>query len=560
MSVNLLPSRSPPVSRSLDSFGCRTALPGFPALEFFSLKKLAESYPAIHSWPRAKLILLENLLRHENGTETSRTLIESYLSGDSDDTPIPFFPARVLMQDYAGISALVDIAGLRNVLEEHGVAADSISPVIPVDLVVDHSLQVNSHGSSGAPAENLMDEYRLNKSRYEFLRWAEQSISNLRVVPPGRGIVHQVNVEVLSTGTRVKHNEIFFDTLVGTDSHTPMVNGLGILGWGVGGIEALAAMLGQPLWLSTPRVTGVRLIGEVPAGVYAADIALNLTAFLRRIGVVGNFLEFFGPGSASLSVFDKSTIANMTPEYGATCSLFPVTQSTLDYLGQAKRSDLPGESADALRAYLDAQGMLDDSDQEPLFDRVVEFDLGAVQPSFSGPSRPDQVHGLSELTAAFLSSPGAKTDNAPAEAHIRNGAIAIAAITSCTNTANPKSMLAAGLVARKAIALGLRVPSHVKCSFTPGSIAVDRYLDQAGLLEPLNQLGFNLAGYGCATCVGNSGELKPEVQQAIDTGGSELVLASVLSGNRNFESRIHPSIGANFLMSPALVVVLAIAG
>jgi aconitate hydratase len=551
--------------RSLDSLHCHRELAGMPDLSFYSLAALDEQYPHLREWPAIRRILLENLLRHEDGVLVTQALIEQFIGASSDEAPaIPFFPARILMQDYAGASALVDFAGLRDELAANGIDPATLNVATPIDLVVDHSLQVQSWGTQHAAADNLRLEYSQNRSRYQFLRWAEQSIAGLRIVPPGRGIVHQVNLEVLSTGVRSSNGEIFFDTLVGTDSHTPMVNGLGILGWGVGGIEALAVMLGQPVWLPPPRIVGIRLVGAPRPGVYAADVALNLTAWLRGIGVVNAFLEFHGPGTDTLSVFDKATIANMTPEYGATCSLFAMDRATLDYLTRGKRSDAQGESSAALAAYLDAQGMGARTAREVVFAETHEFDLSRVSASFAGPSRPDQVYPLAALGATFrsqLSASERTSSTTPRLAEtsvLTDGSIAIAAITSCTNTANPKSMIAAGMVARRALELGLRVPRHVKCSFTPGSLAVDGYLQALGMLAPLERLGFNVAGYGCATCVGNSGELAPDVQRAIDEDGVAVV--AVLSGNRNFESRIHPSIGSNFLMAPPLVVALAIAG
>ncbi|SIT51055.1 Aconitate hydratase 1 [Paraburkholderia piptadeniae] len=543
---------------ALDSFGCRRSLPGAGGFDFFSLPAFAQRYPGVARWPLTKRLFLENLLRHEDGELVDKALIERFVNAaNSDDIAVPFFPARIAMQDYAGISALVDFAGLRDELVARGRSADTLMPAVPVDLVVDHSLQVVAHGTPDAAARNLALEYRSNHARYAFLRWAEQAFDGLSIVPPGRGILHQINVEALATGVRRSGNVIHFDSVVGTDSHTPMINGLGVPGWGVGGVEALAVMLGQPVWLPSPRVVGVRLIGRLRAGVHAADVALSLAHFLREAGVVGTFLEFYGSGVDALSPYDRATIANMTPEYGATMSLFPFDNASIVFVERA-HPDHP--DARLLREYLSAQQY--DGASRPDFERELTFDLGDVRSSVAGPRRPHDLRALSHLHAAFREALPADRANgmvqAAADEAPSDGAIAIAAITSCTNTANPKSILAAALLARNAAARGLRVPDYVKRSFTPGSVAVERYLRQRDLLAPLEALGFHIAGFGCATCVGNSGELEPAMQRAIAERG--IVAAAVLSGNRNFDARIHPAVRANFLMSPLLVIALAIAG
>ena len=493
------------------------------------------------------------------------------------EAQIPFSPGRVLLQDFTGVPALVDLAAMRSAMSRAGRDPSRINPRVPVDLVIDHSVQVDFHGAPDALARNVALEYERNSERYSFIKWGQRAFSGFTVVPPGNGICHQVNLERLASvvtdvpydGERLAH----MDTLVGTDSHTPMVGGLGVLGWGVGGIEAEAAMLGQPLYMGAPQVIGVELTGALPPGATATDLVLTITAMLREHGVVGKFVEYFGDALPSLSVPDRATISNMAPEYGATVGFFPVDERTLDYMADTGR---PDERIELTRAYCEMAGVFGaQAQRDAVYTERLRVDLSSVEASVSGPSRPQDRIVLGRVKAGFndrllgtangggLLPKDASEDSdypvqvGPAEIKLRHGAVAIAAITSCTNTSNPSVMIAAGLLAKKALERGLRPKAWVKTSLAPGSTTVTEYLEKAGLLAPLAALGFDVAGYGCTTCIGNSGPISPALADAADRG---LVLAGVLSGNRNFEGRIHPNVRANYLASPPLVVAYAIAG
>ncbi|ARJ68027.1 aconitate hydratase 1 [Magnetospirillum sp. ME-1] len=521
-------------------------------------------------------IVLESLLRNCDGkriTEEHVRQLANWRPNAPRTQEIPFVVARIILQDFTGVPLLCDLAAMRGVARAFGKDPKIIEPLVPVDLVVDHSVQVDHYGEEDALGLNMRREFQRNAERYRFIKWGMQAFDTFRVVPPGIGIVHQVNLEFLARGVLEKDGVTYPDTLVGTDSHTTMINALGVVGWGVGGIEAEAGMLGQPLVFLTPDVVGVHLYGRLPEGATATDLVLFLTERLRRAQVVGKFVEFFGDGTRSLAVPDRATIANMAPEYGATMGFFPVDEETVRYLEATGRT--AAEIA-AFRAYFSAQGLFGipmpgDID----YSAVIEFDLGAVQPSIAGPKRPQDRLNLPDMRRAFttlFSAPaeengyGRRSENlerrypldSAAAADLGHGDVLIAAITSCTNTSNPGVMLAAGLLARKAVALGLKVGPRVKTSLAPGSRVVTEYLTKAGLLGDLEALGFRVVAYGCTTCIGNSGPLLPELEQAI--AAADLVCAAVLSGNRNFEARIHPALKANFLMSPPLVVAFALAG
>jgi aconitate hydratase len=571
-----------------NSFGARAELVvGERRYEMFRLEALRGAGFAPERLPYSLRILLENALRHEDGVHVTADDIAALAGWDpalSVSREIDFTPARVLLQDFTGVPAVVDLAALRDAMHAAGGDPGRINPVLPVELVIDHSIQVDAHGTPDALRINRELDYHRNRERYALLKWAEQAFARFRVVAPNMGICHQVNLEhlarVVFSSSELKPvppgalEQAYPDTLVGTDSHTPMVNGLGVLGWGVGGIEAEAAMLGQAISLVIPRVLGVRLAGERRPGVTATDLVLSVTKLLRDKGVVGQFVEFFGPGLGRLSVADRATIGNMSPEYGATCTMFPVDDLTLDYLRLTGRA--PARVA-LVDAYMKEQGLFHHAGSaEPVFSDVLELDLDAVEPSLAGPGRPQDRIGLPRARAAFeraltqLRPPaprdaGAAQDPRRASAEfdgetheLRDGAVVIAAITSCTNTSNPAVMLAAGLLARNAVARGLRCKPWVKTSLAPGSKVVTEYYAQSGLTPALEALGFHLVGYGCTTCIGNSGPLPALVSEAIARGG--LVAAAVLSGNRNFEGRIHPEVRANYLMSPPLVIAFALAG
>ena len=538
------------------------------------LQALREAGIDLERLPFAMRILLENLLRREDGQVVTSKDVEAvarWAPKDGDRPEIAFMPARVLLQDFTGVPAVVDLAAMRDAVQALGGKAEQINPLQPAELVIDHSVQVDAFGSDRAREINAEKEYERNRERYSFLRWGQNALSNFRVVPPETGIVHQVNLEYLARVVmgveEAAGGWAYPDTVVGTDSHTTMVNGLGVLGWGVGGIEAEAAMLGQPVSMLIPDVVGFRLKGSLPEGSTATDLVLTVTQMLRAHGVVGKFVEFFGAGLAALSLADRATIANMAPEYGATCGIFPVDHETLRYLEFSGRK--PEEVA-LVEAYAKEQGLFHTADTpEATYTDTLELDLGDVVPCMAGPRRPQDRLPLFEIKGNFDSEFGERIAKAPVnggipiayegdEGAIRHGSVVIAAITSCTNTSNPSVMLAAGLVAKKAWELGLKVDPWVKTSLAPGSKVVTRYLESAGLMDFLEKQRFHLVGYGCTTCIGNSGPLPPPVDEAI--GDKDLVVASVLSGNRNFEGRVHQAVRASYLASPPLVVAYALAG
>jgi len=524
--------------------------------------------------PFALRVLLENLLRHEDGVSVTAADIEALASWDPAAAPsveIAYRPARVLMQDFTGVPAVVDLAAMRDAMKALGGDPSKINPLQPAELVIDHSVQVDAFGSPSALGQNLEREYERNGERYAFLKWGQGAFDNFAVVPPGMGICHQVNLEYLARVVMAGESGYAFpDTLVGTDSHTTMINGLGVLGWGVGGIEAEAAMLGQPVSMLIPQVVGVRLSGEMPEGATATDLVLQVTQMLRAHGVVGKFVEFTGPGLQHLSLADRATIANMAPEYGATCGIFPVDQETLNFMRLSGRSE---EQIALTEAYMKEQGMFHTPDAPtPEYTDLLELDMASVVPSLAGPKRPQDRVALTDLSSQFQDDRRQILAGAGSEDHdhrvpvsledetfeLKNGSVVIAAITSCTNTSNPSVMVAAGLVAKKAALKGLRTKPWVKTSLAPGSKVVTDYLDAGGLTPYLNALGFDVVGFGCTTCIGNSGPLAAEIVDAIDSG--DLVAASVLSGNRNFEGRVHAKTRANYLASPPLVVAYALAG
>lgn len=520
-------------------------------------KKLGYDFSQL---PYSLKIVLENLLRFEDGktvTVDDIKAVGKWLKDKKSNREISFRPARVLMQDFTGVPAVVDLAAMRDAIKSLGGDPSKINPITPVDLVIDHSVQVDKFGTTKSAEQNVKLEMGRNLERYEFLRWGQSAFDNFRVVPPGTGICHQVNLEYLAqvVWSRKDHGQTvaFPDTLVGTDSHTTMVNGLGVLGWGVGGIEAEAAMLGQPISMVLPEVIGVRVIGQMREGTTATDLVLTMTQMLRKKGVVGKFVEFFGPGVKSLSLADRATLANMAPEYGATCGIFPIDAETIKYMKLTAR---PYDVIDLTEKYAREQGMWhDDTSPEPVFTSTLDLDLSAIEPCIAGPKRPqDKIN----LTAAKKSFSDAFPDIATDTESLSNGSIVVAAITSCTNTSNPSVMLAAGLVAKKASELGLKTKDWVKTSLAPGSQVVTAYLAKSGLQQYLDKMGFNLVGYGCTTCIGNSGPLDEEVTKDIQK--RDLTVCSMLSGNRNFEGRIHPLVKANYLASPPLVVAYAIAG
>ena len=564
-----------------DSFGSRSVLRvGDREYDIVRLDALERAGLPVARLPYSLKILLENLLRFEDGRVVRSDEIEALARWDAKAEPdreIAFMPARVLLQDFTGVPAVVDLAAMRDAMRRMGGDPARINPLQPAELVIDHSVQVDEFGTRIAFESNVEIEYRRNRERYAFLRWGQEAFDNFRVVPPGTGIVHQVNIEYLARvvfGTEPsggRRGQAYPDTLVGTDSHSTMVNGLGVLGWGVGGIEAEAAMLGQPVSMLIPQVVGFRLSGQLPEGATATDLVLVVTQMLRAHGVVGKFVEFYGPGLSSLTLADRATIANMAPEYGATCGIFPVDAETLRYLEFTGRSR---EQVALVEAYMKEQGLFHTADSpEAEYSATLELDLSTVVPSIAGPRRPQDRIRLSESKASFQKvlpelratakgapavEGGVKTQIEGEDVVLDHGSVVIAAITSCTNTSNPSVMVAAGLLAKKAVERGLRRRPWVKTSLAPGSKVVTEYLNDAGLTPYLDQLGFNLVGYGCTTCIGNSGPLPEEVSRAIADGN--LVAVSVLSGNRNFEGRINPEVRANYLASPPLVVAYALAG
>ncbi|HEY4201228.1 MAG TPA: aconitate hydratase AcnA [Devosiaceae bacterium] len=558
---------------SLNSFKAKTTLTvGDKTYAYYSIPE-AEKHglAGVSKLPHSLKVVLENLLRFEDGRTVTKADIQAFvtwLTTKTSEHEISYRPARVLMQDFTGVPAVVDLAAMRDATEKLNADPQKINPLVPVDLVIDHSVMVDSFGTALAFNQNVELEYERNGERYEFLRWGQRAFDNFRVVPPGTGICHQVNLEYLSqtVWTKEENGETvaYPDTLVGTDSHTTMVNGLAVLGWGVGGIEAEAAMLGQPITMLIPEVIGFKMTGRINEGITATDLVLTVTEMLRKKGVVGKFVEFFGPGLDHLSLEDQATIANMAPEYGATCGFFPVDADTLNYLTTSGRAP---ERVALVEAYSKAQGMFrETSSPDPVFTDTLELDLTTVVPSISGPKRPQDRVVLAEAKpkfAAALAKDFAKTDapRIPVEGKdytIGHGDVVIAAITSCTNTSNPSVLIAAGLVARKAREKGLNSKPWVKTSLAPGSQVVTDYLTSAGLQADLDAIGFNLVGYGCTTCIGNSGPLPADIAKAVQSG--DLVAASVLSGNRNFEGRVNPDVKANYLASPPLVVAYALAG
>jgi aconitate hydratase len=570
---------------SLDSFKCaRTLKVGTKTYLYYSLPVAEKNgLKGISRLPFSMKVLLENLLRNEDGRAVTKDDIlgfAQWLKAKTSDREIAFRPARVLMQDFTGVPAVVDLAAMRDAMKHLGGDPKRINPLVPVDLVIDHSVQIMFFGDKSAFKKNVEEEYKQNGERYRFLKWAKESFENFRVVPPGTGICHQVNLEYLSKTVFVSTGKVtlpvdgkpvtaaiaYPDTLVGTDSHTTMVNGLSVLGWGVGGIEAEAAMLGQPYSMVLPEVIGVKLTGNLKEGITATDLVLTVTQMLRKRGVVGKFVEFFGPGLDELSIADRATLANMAPEYGATCGFFPVDSDTLDYLKTTAHKD---RDPALVAAYAKAQGMYRTKNTpDPVFTEVLKLDLGAVVPSLAGPKRPQDRVTLKDVKAGFavaMDKDFAKASEAdkrvPVEGRdhdLGHGDVVIAAITSCTNTSNPTVMVGAGILARNAVAKGLTVKPWVKTSLAPGSQVVGDYLAKSGLQKDLDKLGFNLAGYGCTTCIGNSGPLPAEISKAIND--NDLVAAAVLSGNRNFEGRVNQDVRANYLASPPLVVAYAIAG
>src|SRR6266851_533862 len=550
----------------INSFGAaQTLRSGSSAYRIFRLDALEKrGLSQVARLPVSIKILLENLLRHEDGQRVTAADIQAVASGKAGVKEISFMPARVLLQDFTGVPCAVDLAAMRDALAVLKVDPGKANPQLPADLVIDHSVQVDQFGSAGAFDANALLEYSRNRERYSFLRWAQTAFEDFRVVPPDTGIVHQINLEYLASVVfRNANGDAYPDTLVGTDSHTTMVNGLGVVGWGVGGIEAEAAMLGQRISMLLPEVLGFRLHGKMPEGSTATDLVLTVTQILRKKGVVGKFVEFFGSGLSQLGLADRATVANMAPEYGATIGFFPVDAETLNYLRFTGR---PLDLVNLVEAYSKEQGLFrTDATADPAFSDVIELDLGTVVPSLAGPKRPQDRLNLADVKKNFQDTiagmPARKAEvllASGARATIGHGVVAIAAITSCTNTSNPSVLMAAGLLAKKAVERGLESKPWVKTSLAPGSKVVNDYLIAAGLMPYLEKLGFHLVGYGCTTCIGNSGPLPEPVSQAVKK--ENLTVAAVLSGNRNFEGRVNPQVKANYLASPPLVVAYAIAG
>jgi aconitate hydratase len=550
-----------------DPFGARSERSGEPAL--YRLERLAEQGVGDpHRLPHTVKVLLENLLRQAGGRHVEASDVEALVrwpEAPPANAKVPFAPARVLLQDFTGVPAIVDLAAMRAAVVRAGLDASKVDPLVPCDLVIDHSVQVDAFGFSGAYARNIDREYERNVERYLLLRWAQGAFGNFRVVPPGMGIVHQVNLEHLGRVVALRETPegtiAIPDTLVGTDSHTTMINGLGVLGWGVGGIEAEAVMLGEPLVMGLPIVVGVRFTGALRTGVTATDLVLRLTEMLRQHGVVGKFVEFCGDGLSALSIADRATLSNMAPEYGATSALFPVDDETLRYLGATGRGDV----VPLVDRYTKEQGLFRrDGDEAPTFTELLELDLASIEPSVAGPSRPQDRVPLGGVHESFTRVFGERERsvsvdlNGAGSGELHDGSVVIAAITSCTNTSNPSVMVAAGLLAKNAVEKGLETKPWVKTSLAPGSRVVTSYLERAGLVPYLEQLHFDLVGYGCTTCIGNSGPLPEPVADAVRD--NELAVVAVLSGNRNFEGRIHPQVRASYLASPPLVVAYALVG
>lgn len=551
--------------------------------QYYSLKQLEKQFPQIAKLPFSIKVLLEAAVRKMDGHAVTAQHVEQLAqwadAKGADKHETPFVPARIVLQDFTGVPVVVDLAAMRDTVANAGGDPNKINPLAPVDLVIDHSVMIDAFGNEDALNYNMNVEFERNEERYRFLRWAQTAFDNFRAVPPATGIVHQVNLEYLASVAATEDvdgaTEVFPDSLVGTDSHTTMINGLGIVGWGVGGIEAEAGMLGQPLYFVTPEVVGFKLTGQLAEGATATDLALTVTEILRNKGVVGKFVEFYGPGLSSMSLADRATVANMSPEYGATIGFFPVDDETLNYLRGTGRSE---EQIELVEQYYKAQNMFrTDDTPDPVFSDTIELDLSTVVPSLSGPKRPQDRIELTKMKQKFneiIRAPIEEGGYGLSEEEIKHtveikhpngkesklttGSVVIAAITSCTNTSNPSVMLGAGLLAQKAVEKGLTVPPYVKTSLAPGSLVVTEYLNKANLMRPLEQLGFYLAGYGCTTCIGNSGPLPDEVAEAI--AEHDLMVSSVLSGNRNFEGRVHAQVKANYLASPPLVVAYALAG
>lgn len=566
-----------------DQFSVRTSLnAGGKSYVYYRLQGLEEQgLGDVSKLPFSIKVLLEAAVRQFDGRAITLEHVKQLANwaNGREDKEIPFIPARIVLQDFTGVPVVVDLAAMRDTVKKAGGDPKRINPLVPVDLVIDHSVMVDAFGSKEALDYNMKVEFERNEERYRFLRWAQTAFDNFRAVPPGTGIVHQVNLEYLASvaATKTVDGEtiVYPDSLVGTDSHTTMINGLGVVGWGVGGIEAEAGMLGQPLYFVMPEVIGFKLTGKLAEGATATDLALTVTQMLRKKGVVGKFVEFYGPGLSNISLADRATVANMAPEYGATIGFFPVDNESLNYLRSTGRSE---EQIQLVEAYYKAQGMFRTDDlADPVFSDTIELDLSTVVPSLAGPKRPQDRVELSSMKESFndiIRTPIDKGGYGLSEekiaevvevkhpdgqvSKIGTGAVVIAAITSCTNTSNPSVMLGAGLVAKKAVERGLKKPAYVKSSLTPGSLVVTEYLKKANLIEPLEALGFHVAGYGCATCIGNSGPLPDEVSQAI--ADNDMTVAAVLSGNRNFEGRVHAQVKANYLASPPLVVAYALAG
>ncbi len=561
-----------------DTLNTRSTLTaGGKSYDYYSLSKAAEQLGDISRLPFSMRVLLENLLRFEDGVTVTRDDIQAIVDWQQErrsDREIQYRPARVLMQDFTGVPCVVDLAAMRDAMTALGGDPEKINPLVPVHLVIDHSVMVDEFGTPQAFGENVDLEYQRNGERYEFLKWGSKALDNFKVVPPGTGICHQVNLEYIGqaiwssqeVGDHAKNSAMiaYPDTLVGTDSHTTMINGLGVLGWGVGGIEAEAAMLGQPVSMLIPEVVGFKLTGELGEGITATDLVLTVTQLLRAKGVVGRFVEFYGPGLSTMTLADRATIANMAPEYGATCGFFPIDEKTMEYMRLTARSE---DNIALVEAYAKTNGFWRDADApDPVFTDTLELDMGSVVPSLAGPKRPQDKVALTKVDEVFNGDlfkiyhkeQPQRVAVADRDHDIGDGDVVIAAITSCTNTSNPSVLVAAGLVARKARALGLKPKPWVKTSLAPGSQVVTDYLNKAGLTEDLDAMGFNLVGYGCTTCIGNSGPLAAPISAAINE--NDLVAASVLSGNRNFEGRVSPDVRANFLASPPLVVAYALKG
>ncbi|MHB1613293.1 MAG: aconitate hydratase AcnA [Actinomycetes bacterium] len=551
-------------SQSIDTFGARGRLQaGGDAYEIFRIGEVQ----GVASLPFSLKVLLENLLRTEDGVQVTAEHIRALAGWDplaEPATEIAFTPARVLLQDFTGVPSVVDLAAMREAMRDLGGDPARINPLAPVELVIDHSVIADVFGEPDAFARNVELEYARNRERYQFLRWGQGAFDEFRVVPPGTGIVHQVNIEHLARVVMVRDGRAYPDTCVGTDSHTTMVNGLGVLGWGVGGIEAEAAMLGQPVSMLIPRVVGLKLTGRLPEGTTATDLVLTITELLRAHGVVGKFVEFYGPGVAAVPVANRATLGNMSPEYGSTAAIFPIDEETIRYLRLTGR---PESQVGLVEAYARQQGLWHDPDHEPVYSEYLELDLSSVEASLAGPRRPQDRVPLRTSKAAFTAELARYTDNPDRTVEVvdgdqrhrvGHGLVVIAAITSCTNTSNPQVMIGAALLAKKAVERGLGRRPWVKTTLAPGSKVVMDYYERAGLIPYLEKLGFNLVGYGCTTCIGNSGPLIPEVSAAVDEGG--LAAVAVLSGNRNFEGRINPEVAMNYLASPPLVVAYALAG